>query len=323
MSINLLIKERLQLFRHLLSDITNFKQNQSQKEAEIEIPNNIKFTIRDVLSSDNLYSYFEDKNAKALEQLKNNKNKGNTVVQHISNKKTLLVHDMKRSANTSCFNQRSVNSINQFFSSPNESNLVNLEVCYTIFEVLKSCLEHGKEIKKNNEIINTNFVLASASIKKNRKRDKPNSISYHKNSSLSTGNLFKPTPNYKVVENSNSNYTNTSNSKISFTRAFKLIPKKKNSTINDPRKEYLPIINTNSHLKDPNKKWISGNATSSKFKFRDTFSVDKNSKNFGYTTSQFRYYSRKKGIGDSHIKKLSDNYDYREIFKYFNLINQN
>ena len=162
MSINLLIKERLQLFRHLLSDITNFKQNQSQKEAEIEIPNNIKFTIRDVLSSDNLYSYFEDKNAKALEQLKNNKNKGNTVVQHISNKKTLLVQDMKRSANTSCFNQRSVNSINQFFSSPNESNLVNLEVCYTIFEVLKSCLEHGKEIKKNNEIINTNFVLASA-----------------------------------------------------------------------------------------------------------------------------------------------------------------
>lgn len=315
MSINLLIKERLQLFRHLLGDIKNFKQNREQKEKEIQIPSNVKLTIQDLLDSKKLYEYFVNLNARTQEQIRNHKKENEKKEKPIpikqKRKKDVLIQDTKIAINTSCFNQRTMNQTKQFYASPNEANMINMEICYTIFEILKDCLKHGIEIKKHNTNNTQQFVLSSLN-KKNKANSNATTLLSQKVRNLSTGNLFKPSHNYKIIEKSgnNSNYTSTSNSKISYNKAITLIH----------RKDYLPLINVNAK-----KEWKSGNMTSTyKSRFRDTFSIDKSKKSYGKTTSELKvqFYS-KKNINNNNIKGIGNNYDYRDIFKYFNLIKQN
>ena len=317
MSINLLIKERLQLFRHLLGDIKNFKQNREQKEKEIQIPKNVNFTIQDLLDSENLYDYFVSLNAKTQEMMRNNKKaieeKKQPMQIKTKRKKEILIQDTKLAINTSCFNQRTMAQVNEFYASPNEANLVNMEICYTIFEIIKNCLKHGIEIKKHNTNNTQQFVLSSLN-KKKKFNSNATTLLSQKNRNLSTGNLFKPSPNFKIVERSgnNSNYTSTSNSKISYSKAVTLIHKK----------DYLPLINANAK-----QEWKIGNMTSTyKNRFRDTFSIDKSKKSYGKTTSELKvhFYSKKNVNNNNNtIKGVGNNYDYRDIFTYFNLIKQN
>ena len=320
MSINLIIKERLQLFLHLLDDIENYKTNPSQKDKELEIPLNIKQNIQTVLQSQSLYNYFITKN-----EMSHKKNQMQSKTKSSYDKRLIPHSDIdisistsKRSVNTSCFNQRTVKSINQFYASTNEADLLNINLCYLMFDIIKSCLQLGIEIKETNTFMSSNFVLSSKSHSSNYNQNTINSTtskkpkqyfkaSYSANKKQDNDHkhLLKNMhyKNYKVVDNDVSEF-NMNNV---------ITPSSKEKM----KYEYLPKINAN------NNKRLT--ASMSMTNIRKHFYRRKSTPFEKGNYLNKGYYVRKnsQGIRELDNKKYelkSENYDYKEIFKYFNML---
>ena len=319
MSINLIIKERLQLFLHLLDDIEKYKTNPSQKDKELEIPLTIKQNIQTVLQSQPLYNYFTTKNeiAHKKNQLKS-KNKSPFDKRLIPHSDIdISISTSKRSVNTSCFNQRTIKTINQFYTSSNEADLLNINLCYLMFDIIKSCLQLGIEIKETNTYISSNFVLSS----------KSHSNIYNQ-STINSINSKKPKQYFKASYSANKKQDNDDKNtfKNMHCKNYKVVNNINDVNINTPsakermKYEYLPKINANNNNKNHK---LTGCMSMTNlrrhFYRRKSTAFEKGSYlNKGYCIRRNSQSIRE--LDNKKYELKSENYDYKEIFKYFNML---
>lgn len=146
MSINLLIKQRLRSYLQLLRDINDHTRYCGSNDDDNVITSNIKATLHDVMCS-----------TKLREQL---------TQRSCVNKEMLMKRN--RNVNVSCFGQRCLWNVNQFCCTVNEVDLINVNLCYLMFDVVKACLMHGFDIKGRYARSQVNFVLTPKMYNKKR-----------------------------------------------------------------------------------------------------------------------------------------------------------
>ena len=317
MSINLIIKERLQLFLHLLDDIEKYKTNPSQKDKELEIPLTIKQNIQTILQSQSLYNYFITKNelSHKKNQLKS-KNKSSLDKRLIPHSDIdISISTSKRSVNTSCFNQRTIKNINQFYTSTNEADLLNINLCYLMFDIIKSCLQLGIEIKETNTFISSNFVLSS----------KSHSNIYNQ-STINSINSKKPKQYFKASYSANKKQDNDDKTllKNMHYKNYKVVDNISDVNINTPsakermKYEYLPKINANNNNNKLTASMSMTNLRRNLYRRKSTPFEKGNYLNKGYYVKKNSQSIRE--LDNKKYELKSENYDYKEIFKYFNML---
>lgn len=138
--------EKLRFFIYITKDIQRYERNQTQKDNLINMTNTLKLFIEELFSSIIIKKHLNTVDEKAQ------KWKSTPLSQEDNLPK-------KRALNTSCFNQRVIPTIHQYYSSKNEEGIINDDICDTMFDVIKSCLKHGLSIKKENSQPSSQFVL--------------------------------------------------------------------------------------------------------------------------------------------------------------------
>ena len=73
----------------------------------------------------------------------------------------------KRSLNTSCFNQRSISTLNQYYNSVNEMMCIKDSVLNKIKKIENNCTMSCIELEKKNTIVHEKFILMNPKNKNN------------------------------------------------------------------------------------------------------------------------------------------------------------
>ena len=170
--LNDILESVLLLFLKTLYDFNPYIRNPDEQERLIDMPLTLKKVLREIISSDifvqlilvNETNKAEEKaREKALrkEQRKRQLIEGikSIKIQDENYENNLKLIKNKRSLNTSCFNQRSISTLNQYYNSVNEmmciKNTVLLKIKKIELDSIMSCLE----LEKNNKIIHNTFIF--------------------------------------------------------------------------------------------------------------------------------------------------------------------
>ena len=233
--LNDILESVLFLFLKTLYDFNPYIRNPDEQERLIDMPPNLKKVLREIISSE-IFTQFvllnENKRAeeKAREKALRNEQRKKQLIEGIKSIKmqdenyenNLKLIKNKRSLNTSCFNQRSISTLNQYYNSVNEmmciKNIVLLKIKKIEQDSVLSCIE----LEQNNKIIHNTFMF----INPNKKDSFLASINA-KNKSRSK--LLSNESKYKSSVNSSSNIGNEmmlSRGFMSLDNYYKFIKKK-------------------------------------------------------------------------------------------------
>ena len=160
------------LFMKTLYDFTPYLRNPDEQEKLIHIPKNVKIILREIITSkifstlilDNEYKKAEEKRKEKMRRIEERKRQlieGTKPVQiqdeNYENNLKLLKN--KRSLNTSCFNQRSISTLNQYYYSVNEMLCIRDTVLNKIKKVERDSFISCIELEKKNKIVHDKFVF--------------------------------------------------------------------------------------------------------------------------------------------------------------------
>ena len=233
--LNDILESVLFLFLKTLYDFNPYIRNPDEQERLIDMPPNLKKVLREIISSE-IFTQFvllnENKRAeeKAREKALRKEQRKKQLIEGIKSIKmqdenyenNLKLIKNKRSLNTSCFNQRSISTLNQYYNSVNEmmciKNIVLLKIKKIEQDSVLSCIE----LEQNNKIIHNTFMF----INPNKKDSFLASINA-KNKSRSK--LLSNESKYKSSVNSSSNIGNEmmlSRGFMSLDNYYKFIKKK-------------------------------------------------------------------------------------------------
>ena len=233
--LNDILESVLFLFLKTLYDFNPYIRNPDEQERLIDMPPNLKKVLREIISSEIFTQYVllnENKRAeeKAREKALRKEQRKKQLIEGIKSIKmqdenyenNLKLIKNKRSLNTSCFNQRSISTLNQYYNSVNEmmciKNIVLLKIKKIEQDSVLSCIE----LEQNNKIIHNTFMF----INPNKKDSFLASINA-KNKSRSK--LLSNESKYKSSVNSSSNIGNEmmlSRGFMSLDNYYKFIKKK-------------------------------------------------------------------------------------------------
>ena len=233
--LNDILESVLFLFLKTLYDFNPYIRNPDEQERLIDMPPNLKKVLREIISSE-IFTQFvllnENKRTeeKAREKALRKEQRKKQLIEGIKSIKmqdenyenNLKLIKNKRSLNTSCFNQRSISTLNQYYNSVNEmmciKNIVLLKIKKIEQDSVLSCIE----LEQNNKIIHNTFMF----INPNKKDSFLASINA-KNKSRSK--LLSNESKYKSSVNSSSNIGNEmmlSRGFMSLDNYYKFIKKK-------------------------------------------------------------------------------------------------
>ena len=127
------LQQRIDLFLKTLYDFTPYLQSPDEQEKLINMPNSVKIVLREIISSkifsvlilDNEYKKAEEKRKDKIRRREERKRQliegiKQMKIQDENYENNLKLMKNKRSLNTSCFNQRSISTLNQYYNSVNE-----------------------------------------------------------------------------------------------------------------------------------------------------------------------------------------------------------
>ena len=300
MSINLLIKDRLRLYLKLLREISDYTRNHTHRDNDIAIPSNIKATLRSVMCSVKLCEHLTQRSCVNTTKPAQRE----TVLMRYGDINVNLIRT-KHGVNTSCFNQRGIWSINQFYSTVNEIDLINVNLCYLMFDVIKACLLHGIEMKGNYAHSKANVVLTPKIF--HRKRcsvEAYASIDKDKRSEMSI--LSKLYICNRSVESSHNNkYTSVKVGTTPRLKGISASSKRNNNSNNNIH--VVPLFNISKTRRES----LCRQAPYGQRK--------------GYL--KVGYYVKQRRSGDisrslsKHNLNVNACYNYKNIFKYYNMLN--
>ena len=207
-NLNEILESVILLFFKTLYDFNPYLRNPDEQERLIDMPIQLKTVLREILSSEiftNLILINETKKAeeKAKEKALRKKERKRQLIEGIKSIKlqdenyenNLKLLKNKRSLNTSCFNQRSIATLNQYYNSVNEMMCIKNTVLIKIQKIQHDSILSCLELEQKNKIIHNKFIFINPNKKdsfihslnvKTKSKNKSNNESKYKSSIYSS-----------------------------------------------------------------------------------------------------------------------------------------
>ena len=172
MSKNEDIEAGIFLFRKTLYDFNPYLKNPDEQERLINMPLTVKIVLREIISSkifselilDNEYKKAEERRKEKLRRKEERKRQliegiKPMKIQDENYENNLKLMKNKRSLNTSCFNQRSISTLNQYYNSVNEMMCIKDSVLNKIKKIEHDSVISCIELENSNKIVHDKFVF--------------------------------------------------------------------------------------------------------------------------------------------------------------------
>ena len=172
MSTNEEIEAGIYLFLKTLYDFNPYLQRPDEQERLINMPINVKIVLREIISSkifselilDNEYKKAAEKRKEKIRRREERKRQliegiKPMKIQDENYENNLKLMKNKRSLNTSCFNQRSISTLNQYYNSVNEMMCIKDSVLNKIKKIEHDSVISCIELENRNKIVHDKFIL--------------------------------------------------------------------------------------------------------------------------------------------------------------------
>ena len=309
------LNNKFDLFMRTVADFGNYKKNPDEKERLFVFPENTRLVLREILSSNKFNEFMIENEGKRYEmkrkekELRKKKKLEELDEDFTSNEKLVKV---KRAQNSSCFGQRTVNTLCHFYNSINEMIAVKDQVVEDILFIDKEAFfEYYKLLLENRQNEN-NFIfmnpykknINNVIIKKDKKKKK---LGQNNILDLMTNKAFASIDDYyKLIENELENEKD-SKEKSQYELLLKTLKDKRNYE----KKNNLPLL-TSPKNKKSLKKITVRNRIESNLPQIGFFSVINRNKDVKFSINSLL---KRRGV----IRKKDDlylnDYDYNEILR--------
>jgi hypothetical protein len=309
------LNNKFDLFMRTVADFGNYKKNPDEKERLFVFPENTRLVLREILSSNKFNEFMIENEGKRYEmkrkekELRKKKKLEELDEDFTSNEKLVKV---KRAQNSSCFGQRTVNTLCHFYNSINEMIAVKDQVIEDILFIDKEAFfEYYKLLLENRQNEN-NFIfmnpykkdINNVIIKKDKKKKK---LGQNNILDLMTNKAFASIDDYyKLIENELENEKD-SKEKSQYELLLKTLKDKRNYE----KKNNLPLL-TSPKNKKSLKKITVRNRIESNLPHIGFFSVINRNKDVKFSINSLL---KRRGV----IRKKDDlylnDYDYNEILR--------
>jgi hypothetical protein len=309
------LNNKFDLFMRTVADFGNYKKNPDEKERLFVFPENTRLVLREILSSNKFNEFMIENEGKRYEtkrkekELRKKKKLEELDEDFKSNEKLVKV---KRAQNSSCFGQRTVNTLCHFYNSINEMIAVKDQVIEDILFIDKEAFfEYYKLLLENRQNEN-NFIfmnpykkdINNVIIKKDKKKKK---LGQNNILDLMTNKAFASIDDYyKLIENELENEKD-SKEKSQYELLLKTLKDKRNYE----KKNNLPLL-TSPKNKKSLKKITVRNRIESNLPQIGFFSVINRNKDVKFSINSLL---KRRGV----IRKKDDlylnDYDYNEILR--------
>ena len=166
------LEARIFLFLKTLYDFTPYLQSPDEQEKLINMPSSVKIVLREIISSkifsvlilDNEYKKAEEKRKDKIRRREERKRQliegiKPMKIQDENYENNLKLMKNKRSLNTSCFNQRSIPTLNQYYNSVNDMMCIKDSVLNKIKKIEHDSVFYCIELENKNKIVHDKFVF--------------------------------------------------------------------------------------------------------------------------------------------------------------------
>ena len=264
------IEAAIYLFLKTLYDFNPYLRSPDEQEKLIHMPKTVKIVLREIISSnifselilDNEYKKAEEKRK---EKIRRREERQRQLIEGIKPMKiqdenyenNLKLMKNKRSLNTSCFNQRSISTLNQYYNSVNEMMCIKDSVLKRIKKLEYDSVMCCIELEKNNKITHDKFIFMNPKHKNQIFQSLSNSVKSKKN--------ITNDGKYKISGNSFKNDIMLSRGFMPLDNYYKFIKKNLNK-INENQNKFLTsrskqrnlkleLCDDNERKKDVKKSW--------------------------------------------------------------------
>ena len=309
------LNNKFDLFMRTVADFGNYKKNPDEKERLFVFPENTRLVLREILSSNKFNEFMIENEGKRYEMKRKEKElrkkkKLEELDEDFTSKEKLV--KVKRAQNSSCFGQRTVNTLCHFYNSINEMIAVKDQVIEDILFIDKEAFFEYYKILIENRQNENNFIFMNpykkndnnVIIKKDKKKKK---LGQNNILDLMTNKAFASIDDYyKLIENELENEKD-SKEKSQYELLLKTLKDKRNYE----KKNNLPLL-TSPKNKKSLKKITVRNRIESNLPQIGFFSVINRNKDVKFSINSLL---KRRGI----IRKKDDlylnDYDYNDILR--------
>ena len=264
MTTNKTIAEKINVFLNLLFHLEDYITNKQQREEQLHVSEIIKTVLNEVSSSEIIKNFFYKGADINNEIIEDNKLEKEFRINKLTEGKIKYL----KKVNPQSFNQKNLETLNFFYNSTGEADMIYDMTKMKVFSIIKFCLTQlmQKKLKqKEKEIYSKiNFALVNKNTyykkKNNYNKNDKNSLIYLKNRSISNlrekyvarpNFVISPPllePNYKIknfpkIQKTNNNAVNAY-SQTGFSKNYKLV--QTNMDIADEEKSSKALIPYNN-----------------------------------------------------------------------------
>ena len=338
-NLNDVLESVILLFFKTLYDFNPYLRNPDEQERLIDMPIQLKTVLREILTSEiftGLILINETKKAeeKAKEKALRKEERKRQLIEGIKSVKlqdenyesNLKLLKNKRSLNTSCFNQRSIPTLNQYYNSVNEMMCIKNTVLYKIKKIQHDSILTCFELEQKNKIVHNKFIF----INPNKKDSLIQLLNAKAKSKIKSNNESKYKSSIYSSNNSIGNDLMLSRGFMSLENYYKFI-KKKLEKINEEQNEIKENYKFKKKIKLDDEEKKSKKDT--KIKVYNTeareilpeiknFSANKNRMNFVLLNKDVKYQFRRTNFVNNKkfFNKEKQQYLQYKDFDYKNIL---
>ena len=338
-NLNDVLESGILLFFKTLYDFNPYLRNPDEQERLIDMPIQLKTVLREILTSEiftGLILINETKKAeeKAKEKALRKEERKRQLIEGIKSVKlqdenyesNLKLLKNKRSLNTSCFNQRSIPTLNQYYNSVNEMMCIKNTVLYKIKKIQHDSILSCFELEQKNKIVHNKFIF----INPNKKDSLIQLLNAKAKSKIKSNNESKYKSSIYSSNNSIGNDLMLSRGFMSLENYYKFI-KKKLEKINEEQNEIKENYKFKKKIKLDDEEKKSKKDT--KIKVYNTeareilpeiknFSANKNRMNFVLLNKDVKYQFRRTNFVNNKkfFNKEKQQYLQYKDFDYKNIL---
>jgi hypothetical protein len=338
-NLNDVLESVILLFFKTLYDFNPYLRNPDEQERLIDMPIQLKTVLREILTSEiftGLILINETKKAeeKAKEKALRKEERKRQLIEGIKSVKlqdenyesNLKLLKNKRSLNTSCFNQRSIPTLNQYYNSVNEMMCIKNTVLYKIKKIQHDSILSCFELEQKNKIVHNKFIF----INPNKKDSLIQLLNAKTKSKIKSNNESKYKSSIYSSNNSIGNDLMLSRGFMSLENYYKFI-KKKLEKINEEQNEIKENYKFKKKIKLDDEEKKSKKDTKIKVYNTETreilpeiknFSANKNRMNFVLLNKDVKYQFRRTNFVNNKkfFNKEKQQYLQYKDFDYKNIL---
>ena len=338
-NLNDVLESVILLFFKTLYDFNPYLRNPDEQERLIDMPIQLKTVLREILTSEiftGLILINETKKAeeKAKEKALRKEERKRQLIEGIKSVKlqdenyesNLKLLKNKRSLNTSCFNQRSIPTLNQYYNSVNEMMCIKNTVLYKIKKIQHDSILSCFELEQKNKIVHNKFIF----INPNKKDSLIQLLNVKTKSKIKSNNESKYKSSIYSSNNSIGNDLMLSRGFMSLENYYKFI-KKKLEKINEEQNEIKENYKFKKKIKLDDEEKKSKKDTKIKVYNTETreilpeiknFSANKNRMNFVLLNKDVKYQFRRTNFVNNKkfFNKEKQQYLQYKDFDYKNIL---